>query len=245
MILNRVTDDFEMSRMTIRCITFDLDDTLWECWPTIRRAERTLFQWLQVHYPRITERYNPEELYAHRMAYTKAHPELHHHLTQIRKNWLALLANELDYKHEAVAVSEKGFQVFWQTRNEVTFFDGVQTLLLNLKKDYMLGAITNGNADVDYIGVGHLFDFSIKAEDAGVAKPDPAIFQLAIDKANVAVESMLHVGDDPIGDIQGAQAIGMKTVWANYAQKEWQESHQPDATVHYVTDLDATIRRFS
>ncbi len=242
MILSRIADDSEMFGMTIRCITFDLDDTLWECWPTIRRAEQTLFAWLQTHYSRITERYNSEGLYAHRMAYTKNHPELQHNLSQIRKNWLVLLAHELDYKHEAMAVSENGFQVFWQMRNKVTFFDGVEALLLDLKKEYILGAITNGNADVDYIGVGHLFDFSIKAEDVGVAKPDPAIFQLAIDQANVAVEQILHVGDDPIGDIQGAQAMGMKTVWANYAQKEWQESHQPDATVHYVNDLEATIR---
>lgn len=229
--------------MTIHCITFDLDDTLWECWPTIRRAEQTLFTWLQTHYPRITERYNPERLYAHRMTYTKSHPELQHNLTQIRKNWLALLAQEMGY--DADMLREEGFHVFWQERNKITFLEGVQSLLVNLKQDYILGAITNGNADVYYMGLGHLFDFAIKAEDAGVAKPDPAIFQLAIDKANVAVEQMLHVGDDPIGDIQGAQAMGMKTVWVNYAQNEWQESHQPDATVHYVTDLDATIRRFS
>jgi len=230
--------------MTIYCITFDLDDTLWECWPTIRRAEQTLFKWLQTHYPRITERYDPDGLYAHRMVYTKSHPELQHNLTQIRKNWLTLLAHELGYGNEAAAFSEKGFQVFWQKRNEVTFFEGIQTVLRDLKKDYILGAITNGNADVDYIGVGHLFDFSIKAEDAGVAKPDPAIFQIAIDKANVAAEKILHVGDDPISDIQGAQAIGMKTVWVNYAQHEWRQTHQPDATVYHVADLAKTLRSF-
>lgn len=230
-----------MHHMKIRCITFDLDDTLWECWPTIRRAESTLFNWLTHHYPRITERYNPEALYKHRMAYTKTRPDLQHNLTQIRKNWLALLANEFDY--EATRVSEEGFQVFWQKRNEVTFFDGIPALLLDLKQDYILGSITNGNADIGYIGAGHLFDFSIKAEDAGVAKPDPAIFQLAVDKANVTVEEILHVGDDPIGDIKGAQAIGMKTVWVNYAKNAWQQSHQPDAMVHNVTDLEGAIRR--
>lgn len=226
--------------MTIHCITFDLDDTLWECWPTIWRAERTLFDWLDTHYPRITAHYDADALYTHRMAYTKNRPDLRHNLTQIRKNWLALLAHEFHY--EARRVSEEGFQVFWQKRNEVTFFDGVTELLLALKQDYIVGSITNGNADIDYIGAGHLFDFSIKAEDAGVAKPDPAIFQLAATKANVATEHILHIGDDPIGDIQGAQVLGMKTIWVNYAQKEWQYSHQPDAVIHQVADLELVIR---
>lgn len=230
--------------MTIRCITFDLDDTLWECWPTIRRAEQTLFRWLQTHYPRITARYNPEGLYAHRMLYTKSHPELEYNLTQIRKNWLTLLAEELGYGHEATTVSKEGFQIFWQIRNEVTFFDGIETLLLDLKKDYILGTITNGNADVNYMGVGHLFDFSIKAEEAGVAKPDPAIFQMAMDKANVIAQQILHIGDDPLGDIKGAQAMGMKTLWVNYAKNVWQASYQPDASVEDVASLRATIEYF-
>lgn len=227
--------------MTIQCITFDLDDTLWECWPTIKRAERVLFEWLQRHYPRITERYSPDQLYTHRMAYTKSRPDLQYNLSQIRKNWLALLAEEMDY--EPTMLSEKGFQVFWHMRNQVMFFAGIEALLLSLKKDYVLGTITNGNADVHYMGVGHLFDFSIKAEDVGAAKPDPAIFQLAMDYAKCKGRHMLHVGDDPIGDIQGGQAMGMKTVWVNYAQKAWQQSYQPDATVHQIADLDATIRQ--
>ena len=46
----------------IRTITVDLDDTLWEIRPVIRRAERRLYEWLGEHYPRITERFSVEEM---------------------------------------------------------------------------------------------------------------------------------------------------------------------------------------
>lgn len=225
--------------MTIRCITFDLDDTLWECWPIIKRAEHALIGWLDQHYPRITQQYSTEDLFAHRMAFTKARPEMHHNLTFVRKEWLKQLANEHNYDE---SMSEVGFQVFWEERNRVTFLDGILEALERLQEDYMLGVITNGNADVNHIGIGHLFNFSIKAEDAGVAKPHPAIFELATQKSNLPAQHILHVGDDPIGDIKGAQEAGMRTLWVNYNNKNWQDQHVPEATVTSPLKLEQAIR---
>ena len=42
----------------IRTITLDLDDTLWEIHPVIRRAEKRLYEWLGERYPRITEMFD-------------------------------------------------------------------------------------------------------------------------------------------------------------------------------------------
>ena len=46
--------------MTIDCITFDLDDTLWECDSVIARAEEALFEWLRQNMPRVTEEQKPK-----------------------------------------------------------------------------------------------------------------------------------------------------------------------------------------
>ena len=46
----------------IHAITFDLDDTLWDIWPIIARAERRLHDWLVERYPRIPERFSALEL---------------------------------------------------------------------------------------------------------------------------------------------------------------------------------------
>ena len=48
----------------IRTITLDLDDTLWEIHPVIRRAERVLRAWMTEHYPRIVEMYAREDVMA-------------------------------------------------------------------------------------------------------------------------------------------------------------------------------------
>lgn len=223
----------------IRCITFDLDDTLWECWPIIEKAEQAMYQWLDQYFPRITENHDFDALLQHRIQFVNDRPDRQHNLTQLRKDWLSQLAQEHHYNQRDCA---DGYQVFWLARNNVVFLDGILDTLERLSADYALGVITNGNADVTHIGVGHLFDFSIKSEDAGVAKPHPDIFHLASEYAETPASQMLHVGDDPIGDIKGAQDVGMKTLWVNYAQKDWEHKHQPDATIHHQNDLENTIR---
>lgn len=224
---------------TIRCITFDLDDTLWDCWPIIEKAEKTLYEWLDKHFPRVTHNRDFNTLLQHRIQFVKDRPNRLHNLTQLRKEWLSQLAHEHDYKEQDCA---EGYQVFWLARNDVVFLEGILDTLERLNKDYSLGVITNGNADINHIGVGHLFDFSIKSEDAGVAKPHPDIFHLACQYADVPASQILHVGDDPISDIKGAQDVGMKTLWVNYAKKDWEHNHQPDAKIHHQDDLETTIR---
>ena len=47
----------------IRTITLDLDDTLWAIHPVIRRAETRLYQWLGENYPRITQMFEPADIW--------------------------------------------------------------------------------------------------------------------------------------------------------------------------------------
>jgi FMN hydrolase / 5-amino-6-(5-phospho-D-ribitylamino)uracil phosphatase len=198
--------------MPIRCITFDLDDTLWDCMPVIRRAEQTFHMWLSVHYPRIAERYDHDAMVAHRKAWFARFPELHHDLTTLRKRWLALIARESGYDETLV---EPAFRVFWEARNRVALYDDVTVTLERLRPRYRLGAITNGNADVHRIGIGHHFDFVVTAARVGVAKPHPEIFTAALDEAGTAAHETLHVGDDPVRDVAGAAAVGLRTLWVN------------------------------
>ena len=135
--------------MAVRLITFDLDDTLWECASVISAAEHVFYGWLGKHYPRITRRLEPEALIHHRRSFFKTCGEISHDVTSMRKRWLKKLAREFDYPEDLV---EPGFRVFWEHRNAVTLFDDASDLLPELKQRYTVGAITNGNADVHYIG---------------------------------------------------------------------------------------------
>ena len=225
--------------MPIRCIAFDLDDTLWACKPVIARAEQRFYAWLDAHYPRITARYTPAELIAERVSYMQQYPELHYNLTQLRKNWLAVLAQSNNYPKDNLVTA--GFNVFWLARNEVEFYAGTLDVLHALRQSFVLGVITNGNANVHHIGVGHLFQFVLSAAEAGVAKPHPAIFQQALAMVDVAPQEAVYVGDDPLRDMHGAASAGLRTIWFNPAKQPWQGEKEPDATLTTLAELEMLI----
>lgn len=228
--------------MTLRCVTFDLDDTLWECGPLLNAAEEAFYDWLGFNYPRISERYTLEELVIHRRGYFRQFPEMAHDFTYLRRHWLHNLAESFGYGTE---LAEHGFRVFWEHRNAVTLFDEAHALLDGMRERFAVGAITNGNADVHHIGIGHYFDFVVTAAQAGAAKPKPEIFHAALTAAGVEAAQAAHVGDDPVRDVQGANAVGMRTVWVNVNAMPWPGGPPPDAEIRTLDELPPVLERWS
>ena len=196
------------------CITFDLDDTLWDCATLLRKAEEVGYRFLEEHLPDITNALGPDGLLAHRQAHYRGIAHMRHDLTASRKHWLHAVVKQYGYDRSVV---EPAFRAFWEARNAVELFDGARETLDSLKGRYRLGVITNGNADVHYIGIGDCFDFVVTAESAGAAKPDPSIFEAALAAGEARPANTVHVGDDPNRDINGASALGLRTVWVNPA----------------------------
>lgn len=226
--------------MTIRCIAFDLDDTLWDCQSVLEHAEQTMFRWLQVYYPAVSQAYpSLASLVASRIAYVEQYPELHHDLTLLRTRWLEQLFTENAYDP---ASAEQAFQVFWQARNQVQFFPEVLPSLERLAQSYALGVITNGNADVHHIGIGHLFEFALSSAKAGVSKPHPAIFQQALNAMQIEPHQMVYVGDDPEKDVIGAQQVGLRTIWFNAQQRELPLGLKPDAIMTNFAEIEALLK---
>ena len=224
--------------MPLRCITFDLDDTLWECGSLLLAAEEAFYDWLKCHYPLIAESYTLAELLSHRREFFQRYPEMEHDFTTLRRRWLHHLGEDFGF---GPALVEPGFRVFWERRNAVTLFDEAHALLAGMRERYAVGAITNGNADVHYIGIGHYFDFVITAADAGAAKPKPEIFYAALAAAGVEAGHALHVGDDPKRDVHGANAVGMRTVWVNIESKPWPGGPPPDAEIRTLDELEPVL----
>ncbi len=89
-----------------------------------------------------------------------------------------------------------------------------------LSPKYRLHIITNGFQEVQekkLIGsnIHHYFDQIINSEMAGVKKPHPFIFELALTKAKVDPRNTVMVGDSLEADILGAKGIGMQTLHFN------------------------------
>ena len=63
------------------------------------------------------------------------------------------------------------------------------------------------------LGVDGLFETIVTSAAAGMAKPDPRIFELALERLRVRPARALHVGDDP-RDEEGARRTGMRFAYA-------------------------------
>ena len=229
--------------MTIRCITFDLDDTLWETGPVIARAERIAHEWMEDNAPEVVAGRSQDELTEHRKRYYATRPELSHDFTALRRAWLDHLFAENGFDE---AMSERAFMAFWHERNAVKPFPQALAAIERLGERYILGTITNGNASVERIGLDHHFAFTVTAGDAGTMKPDPEIFRFALDKVGVKPEEAIHIGDDPHTDVHGAIVSGMRAVWVNPHQHSWNEAlgRGPHAEVAAVAELEAVLERF-
>lgn len=226
--------------MSLRLITVDLDDTLWACSPVIHRAERRLYAWLERYYPAITCRYDLDELRSRRMALMREDDSFRHDLGRLRRESLRRLAMEFGYPPQSLMAD--AYEVFIEARHEVELFEDVLPVLERLSRRFLLGALTNGNASVHRLGMGHLFAVAVTAADVGAAKPDPAMFDFACRATGIAPSRAVHVGDDPEYDVHGAREAGMRSVWMNRFDREWPDKHEPaDAEIKNLLELEALV----
>jgi len=225
----------------IRTITLDLDDTLWEIHPVIKRAEQRLYAWLGENYPRITEMYAVEDMRVLRKQVLEEHADKVHDLTFLRHTVLTKAASAAGYTEFLV---DEAFAVFDEVRNDVEMFPEARPALVALRERFTLIAVTNGNADLKKVGIDDLFDGHINAAMVGAAKPDRSIFDAAVGAGGASAGETLHVGDHPLYDVHGAREAGLRTVWVNRNGSEWPEEFaEPDAIVTHVGELEAILSR--
>jgi putative hydrolase of the HAD superfamily len=228
----------------IRCVVFDLDDTLWPCEPTIINAERALYDWMAEHCPRITDQFSLDGLRDQRANFALRNPEISHDVTALRLHSLAELAQKFDYpKH----LAKDGLAHFRMHRNQVNIFDDALPTIKALAEKFSIGVITNGNADLNAIGVREYFDFVVTAEDAGAAKPDKEIFDFARKQLNLASHELLYVGDHPVNDVLGPINSGWQALWFNPDSEEWPGNRQEECSDVRLEDVqpNGQIQRLS
>ena len=208
----------------IALITIDLDETVWPCAPVIEQAEQELLGWLQQQASRLVQTHNLDSLRDHRRLVMQDRPEIAHDITAVRITSLRLLLKEFGYEPD---LAGEAMDVFLAARNRVNPFPDVYPVLQSLAQLYCIASITNGNADVNRTSLGSYFDFSLSAAQVGASKPAPDLFEHAIQQAGVAPVQALHIGDDPVLDVEAARRVGMSTVWVNRKGAIWPEELPP------------------
>ncbi|MGJ8734151.1 YjjG family noncanonical pyrimidine nucleotidase [Cellulophaga fucicola] len=103
-------------------------------------------------------------------------------------------------------------------------FPSAIEILEHLKPNYKLHIITNGFQDVQNkkirnSKIDNYFDVIVDSEMAGVKKPNPYIFELALQKANTTADKSLMIGDSLEADILGAKSVGLHVLHFNAHQE--------------------------
>ncbi len=229
-----------LNRENIRAISFDLDDTLWPIWPVIQRAEKALLAWLGEHAPMTAALFaSPNAMreireHTHDMILKKK-PHLAHDLAAIRKESIRLA---LYRAGDNPLLAESAYQVFFEERNRVEYYEDAMPAVKALAQRYPLISISNGNAQLDRVGLAPHFHAALSATSYGIAKPDARIFLEAARLAQVNPEQMLHVGDDMTLDVLGALGAGLQAVWLNRQGHAWPHTQaEPTLEIASLAEL--------
>ncbi len=216
-------------------LSLDLDDTLWPVGPVIVSAENEMWNWLSTRHPQHMRGHSIETLRAMRVAMNGRYPERRHDMSFLRHRSLV----ELFGAHsEAVRWADDAFEVFYAARNRVTLYADVEPALKRLRQRYRLFGLSNGNADLARCGLAGLFEGHVSAISAGAPKPDPRIFSQLLLLAGVAPDQIVHVGDDPLLDVDGASRAGLQTIWLNRDGREWPASlPRPSRTIATLAEI--------
>ena len=97
---------------------------------------------------------------------------------------------------------------------------GAGELMAAIKRRARLGIVSNNLLDeqqekLRICELDPFVDALVVSEEAGVSKPDPAIFHLALDRLGVRADESVMIGDSWAADIEGARAAGIRAVWFN------------------------------
>jgi putative hydrolase of the HAD superfamily len=109
------------------------------------------------------------------------------------------------------------------------------------RRGYRLGVISNADGRIDplleSVGLREHFEIVIDSGLVGIDKPDPRIFQLALERMGVAPEEAVYVGDIYEIDVRGARAAGMRAILIDPLWKWDDKDCQRIRGIHDLLDV--------
>nr|WP_221437760.1 HAD family hydrolase [Rhodanobacter sp. A1T4] len=220
----------------------DLDDTLWPVLPALERADHAVDAWLQLHHPDVARAWPVTAMRELRMKVAIERPDLAHDFSTQRQ---LTLQHAFASCGIATAPVDALWEIYFAARNSVELYPDSLPALMRLTARWPLASLTNGNADLERVGIHRHFQHHISARNTGTAKPDPRIFLAAAECLGVAPENILHIGDDTELDVVGARDAGMRTAWINRHGATWPADlgNAPDLDVPDMTALVEWLER--
>ncbi len=204
-----------MNYKDAKYLFFDLDHTLWDFDLNSRLAYRQIFeeQDVKLDLNRFIAIYEPLNLEYWRMYRNNEIDKEHLRFHRLKS---AFDACNYIVTNEQIDLFADLYISYLPNYNNL--FKGCIDLLDHLSQDYELHCITNGFVEVqrqkmERSGLDKYFGLTLTAEEAKVKKPDPQIFQIAMNRVGASAQESVMIGDSFEADILGAQKVGMRTIY--------------------------------
>jgi len=154
----------------------------------------------------------------------------------------------LDYALETLQIASPALRTrLMNLYLELEAFPEVPGTLKALKeRGFVTAILSNGSpamleAAIRAAGLAGVLDFALSVEEVGVFKPDPRVYQLAVDRLGVPVSAICFQSSNA-WDAYAASAFGMRVVWCNrYGQRAERLPGHPDAEVRSLADLPGLL----
>ena len=234
---------------TPSALIFDLDDTLIRAYANRGAAWRDHLAGyaaaLHPHNPvRVADSVSSHA--AHLWRSSEVYDRGGHDLEAARRTIVGSAFRELAI--DAPALAAEIADAFTAKRKQgYALFEDTLPVLTNLKeKGIRLGLLTNGGSDsqrakLERFALSDYFDYIGISEEIGHAKPDAAVFELALTALDTTATDIWMVGDHLEWDVAGAQAVGMAAVWFNPDKAPLPAGSTPDYLVTTLSQLPDLI----
>ncbi|WP_411768645.1 YjjG family noncanonical pyrimidine nucleotidase [Winogradskyella sp. A3E31] len=222
----------------IKHVFFDLDHTLWDF---DRNSGLTFEKIFKIHKLDLALQdflnvYEPINF-----KYWKLYREERVSKSDLRYGRLkdAFTAINMEVSDEIIYQLSEDYITYLSNFNHV--FEGTEDILNHLKQSYQLHIITNGFEEIQEkkmktSNIRHHFKTVTNSEMVGVKKPNPKIFNFALEQAGAIASESIMIGDNLEADIEGAIAVGMESILFDYANR------YPKVELNRVSQLKDLIR---
>lgn len=206
-----------MLKPPISDVFFDLDHTLWDFERNSALTYQHLFEEFRLEVPlqAFLDLYVPLNL-----KYWKEFREGRIDKETLRFNRLKTVFDELGYSLTSRQIHNISEAYIDQLSSHTHLVPNCLEILDYLKERYRLHIITNGFEEIQgrklrNSRIDGYFTEVVNSDRAGVKKPDPRIFRMALDATGIAPENGVMIGDSLEADVEGARAVGMQALHFN------------------------------
>jgi putative hydrolase of the HAD superfamily len=133
--------------------------------------------------------------------------------SQVWIGMYSLLCRKLGIEDDAERIARRVYDEFGDPGRWRSYSDVAPALERLRMRGLSIGIISNWDQRLEGLlaglGLGALIDIVVSSACVGLHKPDPRIFELALDRVGVSANDAAHVGDHHYADVVGALAVGM------------------------------------